>query len=215
MQEHIVKSYDKDLESLKLLLIKLIESVTEQMSLLIYSISNNSIEIASSIIEKDININKLNSDINLSCINIFTLRSPVAYDLRLVFSASHISINLERIGDNIKNVAKHQLVLSSHSNSIEQKFFEMMSLILSMLKNLNLAITTIDVNIADSIAKEDKNIDILYTTICNLSLEKMEAKPNKTNSLSNYLMMSRFLERIGDHIVTITKYIKYIDTGKF
>jgi hypothetical protein len=38
MQEHIVKSYDKDLENLKLLLIKLIESVTEQMSLLIYSI---------------------------------------------------------------------------------------------------------------------------------------------------------------------------------
>ncbi|WP_250130078.1 PhoU domain-containing protein [Jeotgalicoccus sp. WY2] len=64
------------------------------------------IDEARKVVRKDAEINKMEADINAHAINLITTQAPVATDLRMIISCIKIADNLERIGDNISNVAE-------------------------------------------------------------------------------------------------------------
>ncbi|MDR0484861.1 MAG: hypothetical protein LBH40_06265 [Alphaproteobacteria bacterium] len=127
---HIVKSYDNELENLKKLLIEMMETNLDQLNLLYDLInykanmldinSNFSAEICNKVSDIDVKINSFDIKIIEESLKIFSLRNPVAYDLRFVFSASHVSSNLERLGDNAKAIARHMKKAEENRGNVER-----------------------------------------------------------------------------------------------
>jgi phosphate transport system protein len=214
-QEHIVKSYDIELSTLRQLLLNMLDLNVRQLNDLYLAISEHNNDLANKIVERDTEINKLDTEVVDLSVGIFGLRNPVARDLRFVFSASHIARNCERIGDNSRNIAKKLIELTHFNEKLEIKILESIHISTEMIRDVIDILDSTEIDNIMSIVGKDLKIDDLYNQISNMILQKISTDPEQLTSLHDYLLMSRYLERIGDHIVNICKYITYTETGSF
>ena len=103
---HIVKSFDQDLNEIRNVINQMAGNVESQLSYAIQSIEDRDSILARRIIERDIKIDSLYERVLDLSIRLFALRQPMANDLRFVISTNKISADIERIGDQTKNIAK-------------------------------------------------------------------------------------------------------------
>lgn len=213
IDQHIVQSYNKELNELKNLIIQMMGRNLEQLNLVYEALAKHDIAAAKDIINYDEKINKMDSQIISMCINILSLRNPLAYDLRFVFAASHISRNLERIGDNIRNIAKNINNLDEGNVKLEDIMLRMIHTLLEMLHNTENAYISKKYELAKKTIIKDIDIDELYNSISDLAITKIKNIGEQINIFQSYILMARYLERIGDHIVNICKQIIFIEKG--
>lgn len=211
-KNHIVKSYDEDLNNLQENIITMTKLAEKQLSSLYTSLSERDNNMLNIIINQDDPINDLDKLIIDSSIDILSLRNPVAYDLRFVFTSSHISKNIERIGDNVVNIADAFLFINQHSSEIDAKILDMLHILLDMLRNTEQNLVTKDLEAIKETALKDKKIDQYHMQTINLALNQIKSNPESINDLHHYLLIARSLERIGDHIVSIARQIYFIET---
>lgn len=213
-KNHIVKSYDEDLNNLQENIIKMIKLAEKQLSNLYFAISEKKHDLLNTIINQDDPINELDKHIINSSIDILSLRNPVAYDLRFVFTSSHISKNIERIGDNVVNIADAFLSLNTHSGEIDSKILEMLHILIEMTLNTEINLVNKDIQTIKETALKDKTIDNYHNQTISLALNKIQSNSQSINDLHHYLLVARSLERVGDHLVNICKQICFIETSK-
>ena len=103
---HIVKSFDQDLTEIRNVINQMAGNVESQLSYAIQSIEDRDSILARRIIERDIKIDSLYERVLDLSIRLFALRQPMANDLRFVISTNKIAADIERIGDQTKNIAK-------------------------------------------------------------------------------------------------------------
>ena len=103
---HIVKSFDQDLNEIRNVINQMAGNVESQLSYAIQSIEDRDSILARRIIERDIKIDSLYERVLDLSIRLFALRQPMANDLRFVISTNKIAADIERIGDQTKNIAK-------------------------------------------------------------------------------------------------------------
>ena len=106
MNEHIVSSYDDELNKLQTLIMTMGTTATEMVDNAVDALLNADKESARTIIDTDRAINAGLSRLTELSQNILALRSPMANDLRKVLSAIQVGLNIERVGDLAKNMAR-------------------------------------------------------------------------------------------------------------
>ena len=214
MSEHIVKSYDDDLSTLKQQIVQMVGLCLKQINNVYSAIGTHDKELSGKILESDKKLNELDKNITLLSLNIMSLRNPVAFDLRFVFAASHISRNLERIGDNTINIAKYIQQTDDSSKSIDAKIMQIVHHASEMLHGCLQALENNDSHLAKKIINKDLLIDELHYEVSQLTLAKMQDQPSRIHYLHSYLLIGRYLERIGDHIVNVCKYLLFIESNQ-
>ena len=112
MDNHIVTAFDKDLTSIKDKINNIAGIVETQLSYTRESLINRDVVLAEKIVERDKQIDKSYQELIDTLVRLFALRQPFANDLRYVISTIKISSDLERIGDQTKNIAKASRWLS-------------------------------------------------------------------------------------------------------
>src|SRR5262249_4552722 len=112
MNEHIVKSFDEQLETLSTKIAQMGGLAEAQLSSAVESITKRDSSLAERTIAQDQKVDELELDIEAQAVRLLALRQPVADDLRRVIGAIKIASDLERIGDLAKNIAKRALVLN-------------------------------------------------------------------------------------------------------
>ena len=113
-KQHIVKSYDDEINALQRQIIQMGGLVEKQVSEAIRSLRERDVEVAAHVIEQDDQVDQMEEDIDKEVIRILATRQPMAVDLRLVAMATKISNDLERIGDYAANMAKRAISLAKH-----------------------------------------------------------------------------------------------------
>ena len=103
---HIVKSFDQDLDEIKNVINEMAGNVETQLTYALQSIDERDSELARRIVDRDVKIDSLYERILDLSIRLFALRQPMANDLRFVISTNKIAADIERIGDQTKNIAK-------------------------------------------------------------------------------------------------------------
>jgi len=103
---HIVKSFDQDLDEIKNVINEMAGNVETQLIYALQSIDERDSELARRIVDRDVKIDSLYERILDLSIRLFALRQPMANDLRFVISTNKIAADIERIGDQTKNIAK-------------------------------------------------------------------------------------------------------------
>ena len=111
MNEHIVKSYEDELNSLAAEVARMGGLTEAQISDAVSAVTKRNQELAAQVVVRDEKLDDAERDIERKTIRLIALRSPVADDLRRAVAAMKVANNLERCGDLAKNIAKRTLVI--------------------------------------------------------------------------------------------------------
>lgn len=172
-------------------------------------------ELAQLVVKGDSTVNDLESEIQETAVHLIATQQPVAKDLRKIVAAIQIASNLERMSDLAVDIAKVTLRLQG------QKLIKplvdipkMADLAEKMIKDGLTAYIEEDVQLAQSLAHTDDQVDKLYKQILNDLFEIMTQNPATINQGVQLSFVGRFIERIGDHATNIGESVIYLVKGK-
>jgi phosphate transport system protein len=148
----------------------------------------------------DSRIDELQIEIDDRCFKLIALYQPVAVDLRTIVSALKINDDLERVGDlvvNLSEAAQRYLLHPPVKPLIDLP--RMGELALKMLREALDAFVSKDVRAAHSVLRQDDWLDALKNQIVRELLTFMLGDPQTIEPGVDLILMSRRLERVGDH----------------
>ena len=202
---------DEFIEKLKTRVIKMCSLVDEQVQMAIKAVEDEDLELAQQVIEKDKKVDKYDNKIDKICQKVLALTQPVAMDLRLIMSSLTINNNLERIGDIAANVAEYIGMLKKKPAFFNQtKLNEMFKITRQMLKDSIDSYISGDEKLAKSVIESDDKLDQLNYDNHKIIMEIMKQNPDNIEPGIALLVMSRQLERLGDHCTNIAEDVFFI-----
>jgi len=148
--------------------------------------------------------------------DLFALQTPVASDLRLLTALLHMDLHLERVADmavNIAKIVKVAWALPGNTSVVEQ-LEEMGSLALQMLAAAMDALARRDLELCHRLTAMDDKIDRLNRGMLNEVLEVASDRSMLEWGIAMHVV-SREIERVGDHAVDIGEQVAFLVTGEF
>jgi len=205
---------EHELQNLKLKIFEMADLAIEAISKSIASLKNSDVPLAEQVVREDTALDKLEVDIDDSCIKLLVTQQPAASDLRLILALLKINTDLERIGDLATNIAKESIQFSGKQHIKPLVDIPRMAILaISMIKNSLQAITDKNVELAKRVIADDKTMDELNIQIYRELFSYMaENARNITQSLA-LIMVSKALERIGDHATNLAERAIYYIEG--
>ena len=202
---------DEHIEKLKRRVMKMCSLVDEQVQSAVRAVEEENLELAKEIIEKDNKVDKYDNKIDKICQKIFALTQPVAMDLRLIMSSLTINNNLERIGDIATNIAEYILMIKKKPAFYNQsKLEEMFTVAKQMLKDSIDSYINGDETLAKSVIEADNHLDKLNFDNHQIFIEIMKQNKDNIEPAVALLVMSRQIERLGDHCTNIAEDVFFI-----
>jgi phosphate transport system protein len=163
------------------------------------------------VIAGDARINALQIDIDERCLKLIARQHPVAVDLRIVVSALKINDDLERVGDLAVNCAEAAQRYLAHPPVKPLIDIPRMSdLALKMLREAIDALVGRNVAAAKSVLRQDNWLDALKNQIVRELLIYMLGDPATIEPAVELILISRHLERVGDHATNIAEDVIFI-----
>ncbi|MBF0625533.1 MAG: phosphate signaling complex protein PhoU [Magnetococcales bacterium] len=213
-QPHTVHTFDQDLEKLDTNILRGFELVERLVRDAVTAITRFDLQLADQVVRRDGEIDKLDMEIEMDVVRILALRAPMAEDLRRVLGALKVSVELERIGDLGKNLAKRVPVLAQHPlPEAIGGLLAMARLVQDQLDRMNSAWADKDPRLAMQVWFGDEAVDALYDSFFRDLLTHMMESPRNISSCTHLLFIAKNLERIGDHITNIAENLYFIDSG--
>jgi len=214
--EHIVSSYDRDLESIQALIMKMGGLVEAAVLDAAKSLETRDEKLAEQVRAADRAIDLLEEQVNEECARVLALRQPQASDLRTVLTVMKISSNLERVGDYAKNMAKRTAVLvelqpiDGASGAIRR----MAKAVESMMKDALDAYIQRDAELAADVRQRDQEVDQMYNALFREFLTFMMEDPRNITACMHLHFIAKNIERMGDHVTSIAEQVIYLATGE-
>ncbi len=211
-----MKHTEEELQALKDEVSEMWKLVLSQLEKSKQAFLNNDMNLAREIVSREKRVDAFELKINSDCENYIALYSPVAIDLRLVLSLIKISSTLERIGDFAEGIARHVVKLDCANADPQlledlqmEKAFE---IVIGMLSDSFVALEAESSQIAGKIMMKDDEMDELYHRTFDILSTYIQKNSDFAYCGLKLLMITRRLERIGDHCNNIIEEIVfYID----
>ena len=177
-------------------------------------------ELAQDVVNKDEKINESDISIEEKCIILQAEHQPVAIDLRYIHSISIIIKCLERIGDLSVNISKIVIRLAKEKKKYLDKeiidlLVEMGNLVKPELGRALESFKNKDIKLASKMGKSDDLVDEIQKAIFRKLFTSREASEENIKFITNIVLASRYLERIGDQSVNIGQRVLYFLSGDY
>ena len=166
-------------------------------------------------IDNDACLDQMEVEVEESCLKTLALYQPVAIDLRLIISVLKINSDLERMGDqaiNITERAESLLAVPTLKPLIDIP--RMADIAQEMLKDALDAFVNGDDELAYRTILRDDSLDQLKDQIFRELLTFMMSDPTTIPRAMDLILVSRHLERIGDHATNICEDVIFMVKGK-
>ena len=163
--------------------------------------------------EEDVLIDRLEVEIDENAVQLLAGR-PGSVELRFVTMAMKIANNLERVGDEATTISRRVIQLSNEPR-LEQagEILPMAATALQMLKEALDAFVRRDSAKARSVIPRDQAVDELNRHLHRELAALMAARPATITRALNLMVISKSLERIGDHAVNVAEQVVYLCEG--
>jgi len=216
MNEHIVKSYEDELNSLTAEVARMGGLTEALIADSVAAVTRRNQELAAQVVIRDEKLDEAERDIERKTIRLIALRQPVADDLRRAVAAMKVANNLERCGDLAKNIAKRTLVIieSDPLTPLTRSIERMGRLVLGRLSSVLDAYTRSDLERALAVWSQDDEVDEHYNSLFRELLTYMMGDPRTITACAHMLFVAKNLERIGDHATNIAEIVRYEITGE-
>jgi phosphate transport system protein len=167
------------------------------------------------VLEGDGPINQLHIEIDGRCVKLLALHQPMAVDLRVILSAVKINTDLERVGDLAINIAEAASRYLAHPPVKELVDIPRMAEIAhGMLRDALDSFVRRDLDLAQRVLDEDDVLDQLKTTVFRELLGFMLKDTQTIEPSLDLILISRHLERIGDHATNIAEDVIFMVSAK-
>jgi len=212
---HQARHFQEELEQLQARLLEMGGAAEEQVRLAIKGLVDRdppTIERAQS---GDQPINRLHIEIDSRCFTLLALFQPMAADLRRIVAAVKINTDLERVGDLAVNIAEAARRYCLHPPV--KKLIDiprMATLAQTMLRDALDAFVRGDVALAQRVLDEDDKLDELKDTIFRDLLDYMLQDASTIEPALDLILVSRHLERIGDHATNVAEDVIFIVSAR-
>lgn len=209
------KRFHADLASLDEALLKMGRTAEEMLVKALEALKNRDLTLADETIALDDVVDSLNLEIETTCLELIATQQPAARDLRTIFAAIKISGDVERVGDYVVDIAKAAKRLA------DRPLFKplidiprMQEFVRQMLHESLEAFVTRDLSLIHKMVEDDDEVDRLYRYLHDELVEFMKKDSSLVDQAVTLLLISRYLERIADHITNIGERVFYVETGE-
>ena len=170
--------------------------------------------LAHDVYEEDKLIDRLERVIEQSCLKLLVMEHPVASDFREVSAALKMITDLERIGDQAWDIAEITTQFDNEKFIKELEHIpQMAAIVTQMVKDGVHAYINRDLALARSLDKTDDKVDTLFNDVMGDLTALIKKNPDNAEQAIMLMMITKYLERVGDHAVNIGEWVEYAITG--
>jgi phosphate transport system protein len=209
------RQFDKQLEELKKKLVRMAALAETMIDKTINELVSRDERLAEKVPQYEEELNRLQIEIDDAALTLLATQQPVATDLRFIVAATKINGELERIGDLVINITENVHILAQQP---ELKPLidipRMADLARKMVRDSIDAFLRGDPLLAQSVIMTDDQVDDLKDQVLRELLTYMMADPKAIQRAIALILISRHLERIGDHATNIAEDVIYMTQGR-
>lgn len=160
-------------------------------------------------------INDLQIQIDEACVNMLAKQAPVAKDLRLVIAITRINTDLERMGDQSKNIAlaARDLYAAWPQVALPPQVAQMIVEVRGMVSSVLDAFSRRDVELSQKVLELDDHVDALKDELIRDMKLQMKSGEDQIEIGLSIIMIAKNLERLADHATNIAEEVIYLATG--
>ena len=209
--------FQRKLNELKDDILKMGGMVEDELNLALQALETLDTNLANQVFQADAAVNEMRFAIEEKCFELIVTQQPAARDLRAIVAVMNMIVDLERMGDQTKGIAKIIPHLIEYPKRPEPPELQQMGEMVSkMLNQSMIAYAQSDIELAQIVANQDDQVDALYAQVFNQIMATMaETKKQKRVEASYEVLRSaRELERFGDLATNVAERVIYIVTGK-
>jgi phosphate transport system protein len=198
--------FQQSLDDLKGRLLVMAGMVEQAISRAIEAYRTRDLTICEQVFRNEPAINRLEREIDQMALDLLAMEQPMAIDLRFILSVIRINADLERVGDQAVNIAVRVREMGAFANiDLPVDIPKLASLSGAMVRQALEAFIDGDADRAEAVLSMDDQVDDMndaaFYSLSNLIKERPELTPQSLNAL----IISRNLERVGDHATNIAE----------
>ena len=204
-----MKRFDQELIELQHRLVEMGELAESMIATVVRGLEDISLDVSDVILKSEDVMDNLQVTIDSEVVRILTVYTPVATDLRYVLTVSHVTSNLERIGDQAVNIVELlQLMMARSTMKPEARIIQMGHAVREMVNGAIGAYFNKDSKEADKYRNRDEYVDSLNDQIMRevlseeIALKALKGEPDLAGPLAQ-ILIARSLERVGDQCCNI------------
>ena len=205
--------FDEQLSKLNTELIEMGALCEEVIALAVDALTRADAGLAKTVAPVDDKIDQKERDIEALCLKLLLQQQPVARDLRQISVALKMITDMERIGDQAKDIA--ELIRFLPPRPIEQGELlrKMARAVIKMVTESIDAFVRHDIMIAKAAIADDDTVDAYFDSVKDELIARIAKNPQDGAFALDLLMIAKYFERIGDHAVNIAEWVIFSVTG--
>jgi len=204
----------KEIGKIKKEIVSLGAMVEDRLQKAVYAVKNEDLDLAQKIIDTDFQIDEREIEMEEECLKILALYQPVAMDLRMLVAVIKINNDLERIADYAANIALRFRTSCEDAGRFRYDYTPMADLTAKMLRMSLDALVHMDVDMVYKVRDMDTDVNKMRDEAYDTMKEDIQKYPGKVGEIINMYLISRHLERIGDHTTNIAEEVIYLIEGE-
>ena len=213
--DRVVRHFQDELEQLKARLLEMGGLAELRVRTALRALVQRDLALVEQVLAGDGPINELHIEIDRRCFTLLALHQPMAVDLRAIVAAVKINTDLERVGDLAVNIAEAVRRYTRHAPVKELIDIPRMAEIAQrMLRDSLDAYVRRDTVLAHAVLNEDDALDALKTQVFRELLTYMLQSPETIEPSLDLILVSRHLERIGDHATNIAEDVIFMVSAR-
>lgn len=186
-------------------------NVLETLDKVIANLVDKDGDLAQQIIADDDLFDNEEVDIEKKCFDLVLMQSPVAGDWREIASCLKLVGDLERIADHCSDISQYTLrLVEKKPVALPPDFEKMLDVMRRMVADAITAISVNDVELAKRVIVTDDVVDKYFHDMRHSLTELMQQEPQNVPQYVDYLMISKYVERIADHSTNIAQWVLYL-----
>ena len=205
--------YDMQLHLLDTQLTHMGELCETAIAKVTQALKEGNTEQAKIVIKEDEEIDQIEKDIERLCLKLLLQQQPVARDLRRISAALKMITDMERIGDQASDIA--EIIISAGMNETNEipEIDKMASAVSKMVHDSVASYVQRDLELAREVIEQDDAVDELFETVKKKLMRLISAGDEDGSTAIDLIMVSKYLERIGDHATNIAEWVEFSITG--
>jgi phosphate transport system protein len=210
----IRKRFSQEMDDLKLEVLRMAALTENALTKALRAFFERDSDMAEEVVGADEEIDLLEVDIDKRCLRLLALEQPMAKDLRFIIGSMRVCINLERIADQAVNIAERALYLNQRPALPHQPLMERLAATsVDMFKKAVSSFNTGNTQQASEVCHMDDAADELNLKILRHFVDYMVAEVRAVERAVYSIIVSRCLERCGDHATNVAEAVVFIVEG--
>ncbi len=218
IEGHTLKAVEQTLLGLRMHAVEMGGLVIDQVGASIRALLERDPNLAKLVLSRESIVNSYDGQLDRDSLTYIALQQPVANDLRTARAIARVGLELERVGDESKKIARFAMQIGAVSPgdpvvAVARYLRHMADLSISMLRSAVRALDDGSAAMARDVLARDRELDREYATALRQLMSYVMQDHQFLKPTIDTMFALKGLERIGDHAKNVAEQVLYMIEG--